>query len=717
MHGNAYGTVFYDRAQRRKFYVRSVVLIVGSIIAFTLFHVFTVLTTPATLSYPASLPTALTATTSIPEKTIALTFDDGPNERTTVRIMDILERYHVPATFFFTGENMIEHPEIVRDVYARGFEIGNHSYTHDEEIHLSQERTVWELNATNKVLEQIIGHHTVLFRPPYLADIEDEEREILPPGTPGVPNSVAWAESLGYIVVNSRVDSNDWGTDSARQILWDVFGSLNDGHIVLMHDGGGHDHEYAIEALPVLIDTLQKDGYTFVTAGELAHLSRTETMPEMTAAARVEALQFATLGYVIASLGTFVPTVLLLTLIIGMGKLVVMLMLSYGVRPRDDLRAWHGGVSVLIPAYNEAANIRATIESVLQSSHPTIEIVVVNDGSHDDTSFIVEQIATTSKRRIRLIETENFGKAVALNTALSCALYDVVVAIDGDTVVDDHAISWLAAHFNDERVGAVAGKICAIRTNSFVGVFQDIEYVLSQNIEKSAFGRVNAVGVIPGALGAWRKDDLIRAGGFSGDTFVEDQDMTLALHALGQEVRFEPRSLAFTEVPATVSGFMRQRTRWIFGSIQCLWKYRFGFFMFERAPLSFIILPHNLVFTVLLPLLWPIVDATALYLLVSHSWALLFGSYVAYLLFDLIYAVVGLIRERGKWGLVFLVPFQRLFYRFTLSLIIFYCFVKVLEGTRAFWHKLDRVGAATELYTHTSQVFREQRATTLQVRS
>src|SRR5690606_37442244 len=104
--------------------------------------------------------------------------------------------------------------------------------------------------------------------------------------------------------------------------------------------------------------------------------------------------------------------------------------------------------------------------------------------------------------------------------------------------------------------------------------FQEIEYVTGQNIDKVAFDRFGAVGIVPGAIGAWRRDALIRAGGYSEDTLVEDQDLTFALLALGYKVVYASEAIAYTEVPSTMQSFFFQRYRWHFGTLQCAYKYR-----------------------------------------------------------------------------------------------------------------------------------------------
>ncbi len=215
---------------------------------------------------------------AVPKK-IALTFDDGPDADWTPKILDILEREHVPATFFVIGENALQHPQLLRRIVADGSEIGNHTYTHPN-LALSNDRTVnLELNTTQRLVQAYTGRSMTLFRAPYFGDAEPTTADELGPAL--------IAQQHGYTVVGLHVDPNDWqrpGTDEiVRQVLQQVDDQTPDRstNVVLLHDGGGN-REQTIEALPQIIAGLRARGYSFVTASGLVNIPQSVAMPEVT---------------------------------------------------------------------------------------------------------------------------------------------------------------------------------------------------------------------------------------------------------------------------------------------------------------------------------------------------------------------------------------------------------------------------------------------------
>ena len=214
---------------------------------------------------------------------VALTFDDGPDEKWTPRILDILRDEGVRATFFIIGENRQAHPDLVRRIVQEGHDIGNHTYTHPNLGETPRRLTELELTATERLIEALTGHATLLFRPPYFGDAE--------PTTPDEIEPIAVAQRLGYITVGLRVDPEDWkltdddgrrrtADDIVRQTMQGVSSTDPErrGQVVLLHDGGGN-RAATVQALPAIIHELRARGYRFVTVSELAGLKPEQTMP------------------------------------------------------------------------------------------------------------------------------------------------------------------------------------------------------------------------------------------------------------------------------------------------------------------------------------------------------------------------------------------------------------------------------------------------------
>lgn len=197
---------------------------------------------------------------STTQNRVALTFDDGPDPRFTNDILDVLNQYNVPGTFFLMGSRAVAYPEIVTRIQSEGHVIGNHTYFHPNLVDESSLETLErEVTRTEDALNDIIGFRTRLFRPPY-GFLYNELVEKL--------------AEMNYLVIGWSVDSLDWQEDPPEVIASNVLGITHPGAIILMHDGADWDGDRTntIEALKQIIPTLQEQGYEFVTVPELLNI-------------------------------------------------------------------------------------------------------------------------------------------------------------------------------------------------------------------------------------------------------------------------------------------------------------------------------------------------------------------------------------------------------------------------------------------------------------
>ena len=206
------------------------------------------------------------------EKIVALTFDDGPSRRYTPPILDILKQKGAKGSFFVLGSAAALEPEILKRVYAEGHDIGNHTFTHPDLSEIPSAQLDLELNATQRVLESKLGIRSVLFRPPFVKDIE--------PQTQQQARTLQASAALGYITIGQRIDPLDWGRPGVDEIVRRTvsYATRQGGNVVLLHDGGG-DRTQTIAALPRIIDELRAKGFRFVTLHELLGLQRNDLMP------------------------------------------------------------------------------------------------------------------------------------------------------------------------------------------------------------------------------------------------------------------------------------------------------------------------------------------------------------------------------------------------------------------------------------------------------
>ena len=640
---------------------------------------------------------------------VALTFDDGPDARWTPKILDILKQKNAPATFFVIGENMQTRPDLVKREVVEGHDVGSHTWTHPNIGETPIAQTDVELNATQRLFEVITGRSMRLFRPPFFGDAE--------PSTPHEVAPLVIAQELGYLIVGLRIDTDDWQKPSPQTIIDRTLERLDHpgdrpGQVVLLHDAGG-DRSRTVEALPGLIDAIRARGYRLVTVGELAGMTPAQAMPVSDRdplALALDRVGFGLFRAVKALLtGLFITAIAL-----GMARLVFLACLALVHRwmhqSPESLDPETGPlVSVLIPCFNEEKVIAASVARILESEWKNLEVLVLDDGSKDGTAQAVRE-AHGDNPRVTLLSFENGGKARAVNRGLAVAKGEYVVALDADTLFPPKTIGRLVRWFQDPKIGAVAGNAIVGNRVNMVTRWQALEYVTAQNLERRALATLGAVTVVPGAVGAWRKSVLDDLGGYPADTLAEDQDLTIACQRAGWKVAFDPAAQAFTEAPDTVGGLLKQRFRWSFGTLQCVWKHRKALFNPKTPALGFVALPQIWLFQILLAVAAPLVDLAVVWSLISGVYGALahpvewspddtFRSllyWAVFILVDLSAGALGMaLEKRAPWGDLPYLPVQRFGYRQLMYYVVVKSVLTAARGGRVGWGKLERRATAT----------------------
>lgn len=625
---------------------------------------------------------------SPPVGTVALTFDDGPNGSWTPKVLEVLARYHVPATFFVIGSHAFAHARLVHEEYAAGDEIGNHTFSHVELRGLPAWRLRLELRLTESAIAAATGHHTILFRPPYSSE----------PSAAGAETLRAWRRvaQQGYLIATATQDAEDWKPNATvDDIVRRATPNGNEGAVILMHDGGGN-RARTVAALDRIIPELLARGDRFVTIGDLAHLQRDAVMPVASATERWQSTGLAAAFW---TSNKFVDafTFLAITFVVLMlGRLVVVMLCV--PRHRRRLVAVDLGytpvVTILVPAYNEAAGIEAAVRSLAAQDYRPFEIVVVDDGSTDDTAAIVGRLAgEITSCEIRLVRQANAGKARALNAGLEIAYGEVIVTVDGDTVFTPNALRQLVQPLQDARVGAVSGNTKVGNRNQLLGRWQHLEYVLGFNLDRRMYDMLGCMPTVPGAIGAFRASALAEVGGFSDDTLAEDTDLTMAIHRAGYRVAYEPRAIALTEAPQGLRDLWRQRYRWSYGTMQSVWKHRRAVVETnDVSRLGRLGLPYVVLFQIALPLLGPLVDLFALYGILFLDRTMIIAFWLAFTALQMLVCAVALRLDGEPTRDVWTLPLQQVVYRQLMYLVVIQSVASALAGTRTNWHKLRRIG-------------------------
>ncbi len=651
-------------------------------------------------------PYVIDRTGAADPKAVALTFDDGPDPQWTPAILRILEAQHVPAAFFVVGENAIIHPQLLRQMIADGDEIGNHSYTHPNLAQESALGTRIELNATQRLIEAYTGRSTRLFRAPYFGDAEPTTADELGPAK--------LAQDAGYTIVGLHVDSEDWQRPGVARIVANTMTSLHarsadsSRNVVLLHDGGG-DRAQTVAALPLIIAQMRAEGYHFTTLAALAGSTPGAVMPLVSGPDRIAVQADVGVFLLIAAFEYAIKFLFFFAIALGIARAVVLTTLAlidhHWGDPAPPLSA-AGKVAVIIPAYNEEAVIVASIGRILASDYAELELIVADDGSADRTSALVMQHYGTDPR-VRLLTLVNGGKAAALNRALRECSGEIVIAVDADTQFLPDTISKLVRWFADPAIGAVAGNAQVGNRVNLLTRWQAIEYVTAQNVERRALDSLRAITVVPGAVGAWRRAALDAVGGYPEDTLAEDQDLTIAIQRVGWRVAYDVEAVALTEAPETFAALAKQRFRWSFGTLQCLWKHRAVIKLGRPRGLAWFGMPQAWLFQIVFAAISPMIDlalilsigGTALRIS-QHGWAqtqsdvLRMAVYwTAFVSIDLIAGWVAYRLEPRKMRFpALLMIAQRLVYRQLMYSVVIRSISAALRGRMVGWGKLERTG-------------------------
>jgi cellulose synthase/poly-beta-1,6-N-acetylglucosamine synthase-like glycosyltransferase/peptidoglycan/xylan/chitin deacetylase (PgdA/CDA1 family) len=633
----------------------------------------------------------------LPARTIALTFDDGPDPDWTPQIMRVLKRHDVPATFFVVGSRVARHPEITHRLAAEGHELGVHTFTHARMPDLPEWQRRVEYTQTELAIRHAANVVPTVLRLPYSANADSLDNRTWP--------LLREAGRLGYIHAFSNIDSNDWRRPGVDTIVRASIPHGDGGGVILLHDAGG-DRSETVAALDRIIPDLKARGYQFTTVSEGYRRAVAATPDGVLAAPRTattgEWWRGAAMVWAVKSADAVLAVLWVLMIAAGVLTLFRMVLLVvFAARHARRVRSprWSWGpavtepVSVIVPAFNEREGIAGTVGSLARSDHP-VEIVVVDDGSTDGTGGIVRALDLPN---VRLVRVPGGGKANALNTGIALSRHDLIVTVDGDTVVEPDAIGTLVQPFARAEIGAVSGNVKVGNRRSLIARWQHIEYVIGFNLDRRFYETLNCIATVPGALGAYRRSAIGDAGGLSHDTLAEDTDLTIAIQRAGWRVVFAEGARAWTEAPATLSQLWRQRYRWSYGTMQAIWKHRRA--VRDPGPsgrFGRIGLPILGFYTVVLPLLAPLIDILAVYGVVFLNREEVAVAWVSVLVIHLTTAVLAFRLDRERLRPLWALPLQQFLYRQLMYLVLMQSAITAITGGRLGWTKLQRTGRAAD---------------------
>jgi len=448
-----------------------------------------------------------------------------------------------------------------------------------------------------------------------------------------------------------------------------------------------------VEALPRILDWLHTRGDTVVPLSTLLGTTRDAVMPLVQGNGQSLTRIVSSTGFrVYHSVEEFLWAFMIVATALVVVRTLIVIWLAARFRrpPRTNFAE---PISVVIAAYNEEKLIAETLRTLFATDYTgEIEVVVVDDGSTDQTAAEIERVAR-NESRIRLFQQKNRGKAPALQRGLAAAHNGIVVFIDADTQCQRDTLQRLLEPFADERIGAVSGHAKVGNLRTFIARCQALEYTCGFNLDRRAYNRWQCITVVPGAISAIRKDAIDEAGGLSLETLAEDTDLTLSLHRHRQRIVYVPDAIAWTEAPETVATLARQRSRWAYGTLQCLWKHRDMVFNWNYSALGWFSLPSIWFFQIILVAITPMVDLFLLASLPFGVWSAVLPFVITFLAMDVLLATLACMLEREPIVRAWRILPMRLIYRPMLSYCVWKAILRAIKGAWVSWGKLERTAS------------------------
>jgi biofilm PGA synthesis N-glycosyltransferase PgaC len=606
-------------------------------------------------------------------KQIALTFDDGPDPKYTPQILDMLAHNKVQATFFAVGANVVKYPAVAARAAQEGHVVANHTFDHVDFDFVSEFQAEQEISQANRTITAVTHHSNSFFRLPYMGNDEQSLRNHI--------TGILTAQRQGYVVASNDFDSDDWDFTAGYKPKMPAFDGSS--MVVLLHDAGG-DRTQTVKYTQQLITEAKAHGYTFVTLNQMYSQKPSLYAPVAPSMADRASL-FAAKAYlvyprvVVSKLFFFTVGMLFLSMVVNVVLAVWnMRRQRYKQRPDD----YDPLVSVVISAFNEEEVLEKTVKSILDANYKNLEMIIVDDGSKDNTGAVAKQLAEKYDR-VRAFSKKNGGKASGLNYAIERAKGEIIIGIDADTVFPPETVDNLVRHFADPKVGAVAGNVKVGNIHNTITRWQMLDYTIGIYLERNAQAALGAVLIVPGACGAWRKSVVLAAGGYKHVTLAEDADLTLSVHELGYKVLQDNSAISYTEAPDTLKVLAKQRYRWMYGTLQAFWKHRGMFFNRKYGWAGMFVMPLSILNAFLPVFFIPIIMIINLENMLAGNFRTIALFFLATIAIQAITACIAVILARESWRHLLAVPFTRLIYSPIRTTLLYRTVGRALRGAYA----------------------------------
>lgn len=351
-------------------------------------------------------------------------------------------------------------------------------------------------------------------------------------------------------------------------------------------------------------------------------------------------------------------------------------------------------VTIVVPAYNEGVVIQPALRALTELDYPNFEVIVVDDGSTDDTYQKAMAISRESLTvPIRVVTKKNAGKAEALNTGMTLAQGEFVLNMDGDTKLSRNTLRVCIPHFDNPAIGAVAGNVKVLNRENIWTNIQSLEYVEGLAMARKAQSFMRSVNIIPGPLGMFRKTVLQQVGGYDHDTFAEDCDLTLKMLMKGWHIAYEPAAIAWVETPSRLLDLLKQRYRWTRGILQATKKHSAALFNPKKSGVNFFILWYMLFEGIIWPFSTILGNLFFIYVSIQFGLAVLLAYWWLQLtVLDVVAAAYCVVIEEEDPSLILYAVLFRVLYINITDISKAFATIEEWRGSAMTWGKLEREG-------------------------
>ena len=379
-------------------------------------------------------------------------------------------------------------------------------------------------------------------------------------------------------------------------------------------------------------------------------------------------------------------------------------------RKREGAPVYKPKVSVVVPAWNEGVGIIKTLDSAVVNGYSNLEVLVVNDGSTDNSDELVKEYIRNFKKEGRhegitfgYIYKQNEGKGKALNTGIQKAKGDIILTIDADSALQKGSIERLVRYYMDPEIMAVVGNVEVVNTSTLVGLAQHLEYFFGF-YNKRAHALLGAEYIFGGACASFRKEVFEQIGLFDTKNKTEDIEMSMRTKFHGMKSTYAEDVICYTEGASDVKSLVAQRVRWKKGRLDTFRKYRSLFFSTEDQHnifLSFFVLPFSALTEVTL-VFEPIAIAIMVVLAVISSEYLPLALGICYIF--LAFMAVPTFHSRPRLRYLLYFPFWPLFYflDWVEFLSLYKCIKMIRRGQEVEWQRWKRQGIAAQVSEETA---------------